>query len=149
MQKQLEIGLIGNPCAGSLSPLLHSVLAESCGIRLNYHLWETEEEGLGQLLRAPGLDGLKGMNVTIPYKKTVMPYLTAGSPLARTLGAANTLVRTTQGLYGANTDVYGFKEFLRRRGIVLSGRDCLLLGAGGAAKAAAYAMASEGARIFL
>ena len=149
MKKKLEIGLIGNPCAGSLSPLLHSVLAKACGISLCYHLWETPEEELRPLVLSMAKQDLAGMNVTIPYKGKVLPTLAGASPLARTLGAANTLIKTSKGFYGANTDVYGFVSFLKHRGISLAGRDCLLLGSGGAAKAVAYAMASDGARIFV
>lgn len=149
MQNKLEIGLIGNPCAGSLSPLLHNVLAKSLGIPLSYHLWEPAAEELPELLDSLPGRSLTGVNVTIPYKASVMASLKAASPLGKTLGAVNTLVNTPEGLFGANTDVYGFTQFLRSRGISLSGRCCLLLGAGGAAKAVAYAMASEGATVYV
>ena len=85
------------------------------------------------------------MNVTVPHKQRVMEFLSELDEDARAIGAVNTLVRTDEGYKGYNTDGAGFSRALAKAGIRIEGEHCLLMGAGGAAKAAAYVLAKGGA----
>nr|MBQ6240979.1 shikimate kinase [Lachnospiraceae bacterium] len=118
-------GLLGNPLSHSCSPAIHRMLGE-----YSYALWETPPEDLETFLRtAP----FRGCNVTVPYKKAVLPYLDGLSPLARTLGSVNTILRRADGsLYGDNTDYAGFRHLLEQSGFAPAGRKVLVLGSGGA-----------------
>ena len=88
----------------------------------------------------------RGANVTIPYKKTVFPYMDSVSDAAQAVGSINTIVKKPDGaMFGDNTDVYGFREMLRHSGIRVSGAKVLVLGSGGASAAVTYVLRSEGA----
>ena len=97
----LHCGLLGRTLGHSYSPAIHAQLTD-----YSYLLYEKEPEELERFLRSGEFDGL---NVTIPYKKTVIPYCAELSDTARAIGAVNTLVRRPDGtLWGDNTDAYGF-----------------------------------------
>lgn len=118
-------GLLGGRLGHSYSPQIHSLLAD-----YEYRLFERAPEELERFLRE---ETWHGMNVTIPYKKTVVPYCGELSETARRLGSVNTLLRRPDGsLYGDNTDFYGFESLTRVSGIDPKGRKCLVLGSGGA-----------------
>ena len=145
LKKTAQFGLIGNPVAHSKSPLIHNTFAELRGDNLEYNLYPLEENELpGALKRFKKLN-FKGINVTIPYKEKVIPYLCGVSETAMKVGAVNTLKLTPKGYYGTNTDITGIKRTFRDKEIVVKGKEGLVLGAGGAAKAAAYALYAEGA----
>lgn len=133
----MEYALLGEHLGHSFSPELHAMLGLS-----GYGLQELTPEELPAFLRN---FPLKGANVTIPYKKTVIPFLDRLSDSARMTGAVNTIVRTPEGLCGHNTDVDGFLMMARQADIRLRGCSVLILGAGGAAAAVAAAARSEGA----
>ena len=92
-------------------------------------------------------DYYHGLNVTVPHKQTVMKYLKDIDETAADIGAVNTLVRMEGGYKGYNTDVPGLLRSIQEEGIVIKDRACILIGAGGAGKAAAYMMAKEGASV--
>ncbi len=122
MQKQF--GLIGERLGHSHSKTLHGFLAD-----YRYDLWPMPPEAVDGFMQSGAFDG---MNVTIPYKKTVIPYLSEMGDTARRIGAVNTIVRRADGsLYGDNTDFYGMMEMARRAGIDFRGRKTLVLGSGG------------------
>jgi shikimate dehydrogenase len=103
-------------------------------------------ERLGDALRGLPALGFCGSNVTIPHKEAVVPFLTGASETVRAIGSANTLVVRPDGsLWGDSTDGPGFLADLRARGIATQGRHALVLGAGGAARAVAYALLTTGA----
>lgn len=134
----LKCGLLGRKLGHSWSPAIHSMLAD-----YEYKLYEQEPESVGKFLADSGLHGL---NVTIPYKKTVMAHCSALSPLAREIGSVNTIVRRPDGtLYGDNTDAYGFESMLHQGGIDPSGQKCLVLGSGGASVTAQAVLKKMGA----
>ncbi len=134
----LKCGLLGKKLGHSYSPAIHSMLAD-----YTYQLFEREPEELGTFLRAGDWDGL---NVTIPYKKTVLPYCAELSETARRIGSVNTLVRRADGtLFGDNTDAYGFERLIRRSGIQIRGRKALVLGSGGASVTVCDVLRSLGA----
>lgn len=119
-----KFGLIGERLGHSHSKTLHGFLAD-----YRYDLWPMPLEDVDAFMREGSFDG---MNVTIPYKKTVIPYLSEIGDTARRIGAVNTIVRRADGsLYGDNTDAYGMMEMARRAHIDFRGRKTLVLGSGG------------------
>lgn len=119
-----QFGLIGERLGHSHSKTLHGFLAD-----YRYDLWPMPAEAVDAFMRSNAFDG---MNVTIPYKKTVIPYLQEIGDTARRIGAVNTIVRREDGtLYGDNTDFDGMMEMARRAGIVFAGEKTLILGSGG------------------
>ena len=134
----MKCGLLGEKLGHSYSPQIHGFLAD-----YEYKLYEKSPAELDAFLRDGDWDGL---NVTIPYKKTVLPYCTALSERARRIGAVNTLVRLPDGgIYGENTDAYGFEKLIGRAGIVIGGRKCLVFGSGGASVMACAVLEDLGA----
>ena len=118
-------GLLGERLGHSYSPAIHAMLGD-----YEYRLYECPRDKLGDFLKAWDFDGL---NVTIPYKKAVLPYCAELSPMAAAIGSVNTLLRRPDGsLYGDNTDAFGFESLLRHAGLDPAGRKCLVLGSGGA-----------------
>ena len=132
-------GLLGERLGHSYSPAIHAELAD-----YEYRLYEVAPEKLGEFLTGGGFDGL---NVTIPYKKAVIPYCAKLSPVAQKLQSVNVLVRRPDGsLYGDNADAYGFAGMVRASGIQIEGRKTLVLGSGGASPTACAVLAEMGAR---
>ena len=121
----LKCGLLGQKLGHSYSPAIHGMLAG-----YDYQLFEREPEQLEDFLKNGDWDGI---NVTIPYKKAVLPYCAELSDTARRIGSVNTIVRRPDGsLYGDNTDAYGFESLVKKSGIQVQGKKALVLGSGGA-----------------
>ena len=134
----LKCGLLGRKLGHSISPKIHSMLAD-----YSYELFEKEEDEVGAFIEAREYDGL---NVTIPYKKTVFKYMDEVSEVAGRLGSITTIVKRADGsLYGDNTDVFGFGELLRIFGAKTAGKKVLVLGSGGASVSVKYVLESLGA----
>ena len=137
--KTLRCGLLGRKLGHSYSPAIHARLAD-----YSYRLFEVEPEDLGAFLQEGAFDGL---NVTIPYKKDVIPYCAELSDTARAIGAVNTLVRRADGtLWGDNTDAYGFSMLVQSSGADVAGKKALVFGSGGASATAQYVLRQLGAR---
>ena len=130
-------GLLGERLGHSFSPQIHAMLCD-----YEYTLREVEREALPDFLESCGMDG---MNVTIPYKKEVLPYCVQISDEVRRIGSANTLVRHADGWHAHNTDYYGFRYLLESCGYSLRGKKALVLGNGGAAVAVITALEDMGA----
>ena len=127
----MQCGLLGRKLGHSYSPAIHSMLAD-----YSYELFEREPEEVGAFLRSGDWSGL---NVTIPYKKTVLPYCAELSDTARAIGSVNTLVRRPDGsISGDNTDACGFETLVRISGIKVKGKKVLVLGSGGASVSVCY-----------
>ena len=125
---KLEYGLLGEHLGHSFSPAIHRRLAG-----YDYQLVELSPEEVGPFLER---GNFRGLNVTIPYKKTVMPFCRALSPAAERIGSVNTIVKRPDGtLYGDNTDYDGFLYLLRSAGAEVGGKKVLVLGTGGASLA--------------
>lgn len=121
----MRCGLLGKKLGHSYSPQIHSYLGN-----YSYHLFEKAPDELEEFLRSGDFSGL---NITIPYKKEVIPYCHALSDRAKVLGAVNTIVRQDDGtLIGHNTDFFGFHSVLLRSGIHVASKKVLVLGSGGA-----------------
>lgn len=138
----MQCGLLGRKLGHSYSPQIHAQLAS-----YSYDLFEKEPEELEAFLKSGSFTGL---NVTIPYKKDVIPYLDELSPVARRLGAVNTIVRRADGsLIGHNTDYFGFCSMVHRSGLNVAGKKVLVLGSGGASNTAVAAMQELGAKVVI
>ena len=138
MMKTERYGLLGEHLGHSYSPKIHAMLAA-----YSYELFEKAPEEVESFV----MNGdWKGLNVTIPYKKTVIPYCTKLSGRAARIGAVNTLVRTKDGgIFGDNTDAYGFEKLIGSNGIDIRDKKCLVFGSGGASAMAVEVLKSLGA----
>ena len=135
----MKFGVLGKSLPHTYSPQIHKAFAD-----YEYTVLERTEEQVHALFE--GTEGLDGFNVTIPYKKLAASLCTELSDEVRELGAANTIVRLPDGSFkGYNTDVYGFTYMLESAGIDVSGKQCLILGTGGASVAVEYALKKMGA----
>jgi shikimate dehydrogenase len=148
----IRLGLIGYPLAQSLSPEIHRAALAACGVTGDYTLFRVapdDQPVLHELLDRMRAGDIHGLNVTIPHKGAVVALLDALTPTATAVGAVNTIFREGATLVGDNTDVDGFRCALERflhahgRQAAASGA-ALVLGAGGAARAAVYALATSG-----
>ena len=138
----MKSGLLGRKLGHSYSPQIHALMGE-----YSYDLFEREPEDVGDFVKNGDFTGI---NVTIPYKKEVIPYLDELSPLARRMGAVNTIVRRADGtLFGHNTDYFGFSDLIRHSGIQVTGKKVLVLGSGGASNTAVKVLQDMGAQVVI
>lgn len=138
-------GIFGYPLSHSLSPAIQQAAFDYHRIDASYLAWETPPDDLSSQVAKLRDDLYLGANVTIPHKEQVMQYLDRVDDMARSIGAVNTIAKEAGQLVGYNTDAFGFIKSLRDgSGLEPRGKRVLLLGAGGAARAAAYALAQEG-----
>ena len=138
----MKCGLLGRKLSHSYSPQIHSYLGD-----YSYGLFEKEPEELEDFLRNGDFTGL---NVTIPYKKDVIAYLDELSPVAKKMGAVNTIVRRPDGsLFGHNTDYFGFHYMVQKSGLNVKGKKVLVLGSGGASNTAVAVLEELGAKVEL
>lgn len=135
----MQCGLLGRKLGHSYSPQIHSQLG--C---YDYRLFEKEPEELENFLKNGDFTGL---NVTIPYKKDVIPFLDELSTRAKALGAVNTIVRRNGKLIGHNTDYFGFETMLLSTGVSLQGKKALVCGSGGASSTACAVLEAHGANV--
>ncbi|MFN3705574.1 MAG: shikimate dehydrogenase [Thermoflexales bacterium] len=148
----MRVLLIGHPVAHSKSPLMQNAAFEALGLLAwRYELCDTPLENLAErvaFLRHQS--DIAGANVTIPHKQAVLPLLDALSPAAQSIGAVNTIFKRGGVLIGDNTDWLGFLADLEHHGVnVGADTRALVLGAGGSARAVAYALCQRGARVWL
>jgi shikimate dehydrogenase len=136
-------GLIGNPVEHTMSPVIHNTLADLTGDNLTYVPFHVETGRVREAVEGAWALNLLGLNVTVPYKSDVIPYLSDIDPLAQKIGAVNTLVRTDNGFKGYNTDMPGLYRAMCEDGVKVEGEDCLILGAGGVARAVAMLLATK------
>jgi shikimate dehydrogenase len=146
----LRVGLIGDPVAHSYSPRFQQAALDALGIPARYELWHTPDTQLLERVRSLCQKDCLGANVTIPHKEAVLPLLDIIDPLAERIGAVNTIVNEDDYLHGYNTDAPGLLHALLEHGIgtmdthghiSLQGHTAILLGAGGAARGAAFGLA--------
>ncbi len=141
-------GLIGWPVAHSLSPAIHSYWLKQYGIDGSYELFPCEPHDLKRTVEKIRAEKVSGFNITVPHKETVIPHLDALDNVSRKIGAVNTVVAVDGRLFGTNTDAYGFMANLKEgvADIVPHLEKVVLLGAGGAARAAIVALKDAGAK---
>ncbi len=139
MHSELIYGCIGEHLPHSFSREIHGEIGSYA-----YELKELTPEELPGFMTSRGF---MGINVTIPYKQAVIPFLDEIDETARAIGAVNTVVNRDGKLYGYNTDLYGLTRLIRRIGLDLSGKKVLVLGTGGTSRTASYAAEKLGARV--
>jgi shikimate dehydrogenase len=151
MKKSFALGLIGWPLEHSLSPALHQAALRSLGLDGGYHLYPVPsfpegEQDISKLLAEMRGGKIQGLNVTIPHKENIIPLLDLLTPAAQAIGAVNTIVIQSGKLLGDNTDAGGFWTDLCASLPVqaFERSKALILGAGGSARAVAYALLSHG-----
>lgn len=147
------LGLLGWPVAHSHSPAMHNAAAHSLGLNVVYLPLPVAPERLNDAVRGVTALGFRGVNVTIPHKQAVMATLDHIDDAALAIGAVNTVVvdqvNEQPVLTGYNTDWSGFSADLAANNIPVAGRDCIVLGAGGSARAVVYALAQAHAHSHL
>ena len=148
----IHLGLVGYPLEHSLSPKIHLAAFQSCGLQGNYSLFPIfpdDKQGLEELLGQRPLRRNFGLNITIPHKQNVIPFLDELTYTAKAIGAVNTLYCRNDELIGDNTDAEGFlldlKRFIGNRESKIGNRKlAMVLGAGGSARAVVYALITDG-----
>jgi shikimate dehydrogenase len=141
--------LLGHPVAHSLSPALHNAAFAQAGIDAHYAAWDVAPEELPETVTRLRAADCLGANVTAPHKQAVMPLLDSVSVAAQAPGAVNTIVNQAGALSGTNTDAPGLARWMREVAIEAADRPCLVIGAGGAARATVWALAELGASSIL
>jgi shikimate dehydrogenase len=139
-------GIFGFPLGHTASPAIQNRAFEACGLKSFYFAFERLPDRFRFLMRSLKSLVLDGFNVTIPFKETVIPYLDRLSSDARAIGAVNTAVKKGNRWIGHNTDWLGFLAGLKDTRFEPRGKTAVILGAGGSARAAAYALAKSGVR---
>ena len=135
----MKCGLLGRKLSHSYSPAIHAQFGD-----YEYGLFEKEPEEVASFLRQGNWDGL---NVTVPYKQAVIPYLDELTPIAAKLGAVNTILRRSGKLIGHNTDFGAFRAMVEKSRLSPAGKKCLVLGSGGASKVVVAVMEDLGAEV--
>ena len=134
-------GVVGYPLSHSLSPTMHNNAFAASGLNAVYLAFETNDlDGCIAGIRA---FGIRGISVTLPYKSAVIPYLDEVDDLAKKIGAVNTIVNVNGHLVGYNTDALGALKAMEEK-VQLSGKSCILVGAGGAARAIGFILKQRG-----
>lgn len=135
----MKCGVLGRKLGHSYSPQIHKHLGD-----YEFHIFEKEPEELADFLQN---GDFSGTNVTIPYKKDVIPYLDEISPIAQKLGAVNIIVRRNGKLIGHNSDHFGFQSMVEKSGLSPAGKKCLVLGSGGASATVQSVLKDFGAQV--
>ena len=142
------VGIIGWPVEHTLSPVMQNEAFKALRMNWRYLPFPTKPADLPDAIEGVRALGIRGVNLTIPHKEAAVPLLDELSPAAEAIGAVNTVVVEPDGrLFGENTDALGFGEDLAAHGVRVSGARALVLGAGGAARAVVYVLASGGAEV--
>lgn len=136
-------GILGYPIAHTLSPLMHNAAFDALGLPYRYLPFEVDPGRLEGAVKGILPLGILGVNVTLPHKETILPFLDEIDAAAETIGAVNTIEVASGRLIGRNTDGRGFLESLREANVDPAGKRVILLGTGGAARAVAVTLAQQ------
>lgn len=142
---KLRVGIIGDPVEHSISPAMQQPALDALGVKATYEKWPTTTAELPERIASLRSPGTLGANVTAPHKRAVMELIDEATPLARLMGAVNTIVNRDGRLVGDNTDEHGFAESLTSAFPSIKLERAVMLGAGGAARAVALALQTLGA----
>ena len=142
-------GVIGDPIEHTMSPVMHNAAFEKLGLDYLYIPFRVKREELGRAIEGMKALNIRGLNVTIPHKVAVIPFLDELDPLAEKIGAVNTIVNDDGVLKGYNTDAGGFMQALLEKGIEPKGKRVVVLGAGGASRAVSFILAERGAGLVI
>jgi len=142
-------GVIGDPIEHTMSPVMHNAAFGKLGMDYLYVPFRVRKGELGKALEGMRAMNIRGLNVTIPHKVAVLPFLDKLDPLAQKIGAVNTIVNDDGVLTGYNTDATGFLQALLEKGIEPGGKNAVILGAGGASRAISFVLAERGAHLVI
>lgn len=142
-------GVIGDPIEHTVSPIMYNAAFKKLGLDYMYVPFRVMKEDLGKAIEGMRALNLKGLNVTIPHKVTVIQFLDELDPLAEKISAVNTIVNNGGTLIGYNSDATGFLQALLERGIESKGKNVVILGAGGASRAISFVLAERGANLVI
>lgn len=140
------VAIFGNPVAHSLSPQMHNAAFSHLGLNMAYLAFKVDEAA--DAVAAIRTLGLRGASITVPHKERIMGHLNEVDETSRAIGAVNTVLSQGGRLFGSNTDWLGVVQALEQV-TELRGKRCLVLGAGGAARAAIYGLQRKDIRVFL
>ena len=135
--------VIGHPIEHSMSPIMHNAALKDLSLDYVYVAFNIPPNDLKKAVLGFKMFSIKGINVTIPHKENIIPYLDEIDPLAEKIGAVNTIKNEGKYLIGKNTDASGAKKALLDAGCEIAGKKALILGAGGAAKAVSFAISED------
>ncbi len=142
-------GIIGDPIEHTMSPAMHNAAFAKMGLDYWYVPFRVKREELDKASAGIRALNIRGMNVTLPHKVAVMQFLDEIDPLAKRIGAVNTIVNDNGVLRGYNTDASGFLQALLERGVEPRGKKVVVLGAGGASRAISFILAERGAHLVI
>ena len=140
-------GVIGWPIEHSLSPAMHNAALAHMGLDACYLPFAVSPERVAEAILGVRALAIAGINVTVPHKQAVLPWMDELTPEAQAIGAVNTVIVREGRLIGHNTDASGLLRAWRSAGVNPQGCRAIILGAGGAARAVAYALATQGASV--
>ncbi|ADL13280.1 shikimate dehydrogenase [Acetohalobium arabaticum] len=144
LEERELVGLFGYPVKHSLSPVMHNTAFSKLDLDYLYLPFEVEPDNLKAAVEGIRGLNLRGVNLTIPHKEAVIPYLDQVSKEAELIGAVNTIKNEAGELIGYNTDGRGFVRSLQEEGFMPQNKNVLIVGAGGAARAVAFQLGLEG-----
>ena len=142
-------GIMGDPVEHTVSPAMHNAAFRESGLDYIYVPFHVPQERVEEAVKGLRALNIRGMNVTIPHKVAVIPYLDEVDETARYIGAVNTIVNENGFLKGCNTDASGFLRALAAEKIDPVGKSIVIIGAGGAARAISVVLADKAARLTL
>ena len=145
MSDAIRLGIFGWPVAHSKSPQMHESAASALGIELRYERFEVAPDDLADAVRRKHEAGIDGYNLTVPHKEAIMALIDEVALAARAIGAVNTVVRVDGRYIGHNTDAPGLVRSLEEAGVQVGDARVVVVGAGGAARAAVVGLANAGA----
>jgi shikimate dehydrogenase len=143
------LGVIGHPIEHSMSPIMWNPALQELGLDYIYVAFDVHPDNLEKAINGVRALEIKGVNVTLPHKKTIIKYIDEVDPLALRIGAINTIKNEEGVLKARNTDAGGAKKSLLEKGLKISGKNILILGSGGVSRAIAYILAEEAGKIVL
>ena len=142
-------GVIGDPIEHTMSPVMHNAAFSELGLDYVYVAFRVKSEELAGAIEGMRALNIRGLNVTIPHKVSIIPLLDSLDPLAEKLAAVNTVVNRDGTLKGYNTDASGFLQALLDKGVTPEGKNAVILGAGGAARAISFVLAERKANLLI
>jgi shikimate dehydrogenase len=142
-------GVIGDPIEHTMSPVMHNAAFSELGLDYVYVAFRVTSEELAGAIEGMRALNIQGLNVTIPHKVSIIPLLDSLDPLAEKLDAVNTVVNRNGTLKGYNTDASGFLQALLDKGVTPEGKNVVILGAGGAARAISFVLAERKANLLI
>jgi len=142
-------GVIGDPIEHTMSPVMHNAAFKKLGLDYVYLAFRVKKEELGEAIEGMRALNIRGLNITIPHKVAVIPFLDELDTLADEIGAINTIINSNGVLKGYNTDATGFLQALLERGIEPKEKRVAILGAGGASRAISFILAERGSSLVI